>query len=87
MNSPRVALASNTGDGVQDVSLLPINSCKEQLDTPPSGALVATKGIELPCRGGLPDSNPHDHAAVSFPPTSISIPISNAMVTSWNVES
>ena len=34
MNSPRVALASNTGDGVQDVSLLPINSCKAQLDTP-----------------------------------------------------
>ena len=86
MKSPRVALASNTGDGVQDVSLLPINSCKAH-SIPPSWALVATQGIELPCRSGLPDSNPHDHAAVSFPPTSISIPISNAMVTSWNVES
>ena len=86
MNSPRVALASNTGDGVQDVSLLPINSLKHN-SIPPSGALVATKGIDLPYRIGLLDSNPHDHAAVSFPPTSISIPISNAMVTSWNVES
>lgn len=34
MKSPRVALASNTGDGVQDVSLLLINSFEAQLDTP-----------------------------------------------------
>ena len=86
MNSPRVALASNTGDGVQDVSLLPINSCKHN-SIPPSGAVVAAKRIDLPYRSGLLDSNPHDHAAVSFPPTLISIPISNAMVTSLNVES
>ena len=38
MNSPRVVLASNTGDGVQDVSLLPINSFKAQLDTPILGS-------------------------------------------------
>ena len=40
MKTPRVTLASNPGDGVQDVSLFPINSFKSRLDTPICGCLI-----------------------------------------------
>ena len=86
MKSPRVALASNMGDGSKTSPSCQSTPLKHN-SIPPSGAVIAAKGIDLPCRSGFLDGKPHDHASVCFPPTSISIPISKAMVTSWNVES
>ena len=88
MTTPRVALPSNLGDGVEDVYLLLADSPQAHFDIPIRGCYgnkgyalaqgclkqIESDPMNVPRRCGLLEGLPSDHAAVSTSSISISIP-------------